>query len=425
MKNILVTILIIASSLASYNARAQEISLEECRQKAVLESPLSQQFELLKKNKELKTENIGKNYLPKLDLNAQASYQSDVTRVPLELPPQFDVSIPAPDKDQYRIALDVSQVIYDGGTTGYQKDLEEIDYSIQREELELELYQLKQRVNHVYFGIMMLRKQAEVLNLLKETLQSKMKDLQAAEKFGAVLGKDVKMLKSELIQVEQEITSNQINLKAQIGVLSDLTGEDYSPETRFMLPEPQKNYGFSNNRPEYKLLSLNQNKLNESKSLTGTKKIPRLYGFGQAGYGKPGLNMLANEFDTYYLLGAKISWKFWDWSHTKKEKEILSIQEDILETKKKSFEKNLRIDLQQKLSEIRKYEKLIETDREIIELKSEISLVSSAQLDNGVITSAEYIEDINAESKAKLNLEIHKIQLIKARVDYLAATGDL
>lgn len=425
MKNILLTILIFASAHAFNHTKAQEISLEECRQKAVLESPLSKQFELLEKSKDLKTENIGKNYLPNFNLNAQASYQSDVTIVPLELPPQFDFSIPAPDKDQYKIALDVSQVIYDGGTTGFQKDLEEIEYNIHKEELEVELYRLKQKVNQVYFGILIRQKQGGLLEILKETLQSKLKDLQAAEEYGAALGKKVNILKAELIKVAQEITANKMNLEAQVNSLAQLTGVEYSSETLFRLPEPQSDYAFSNNRPEYKLLSLNQNKLNENKLLTGSKKIPKLHGFGQAGYGKPGLNMLSDEFDTYYLLGAKLSWKFWDWSRTKKEKEILSIQEDIIETRKSAFEKNIRIELQNKLSEINKYEELIKTDQEIIQLKSEISQVSSAQLDNGTITSSTYVEDINAESKAKLQLELHKIQLIKARVDYLAVKGDL
>jgi outer membrane protein TolC len=173
------------------------------------------------------------------------------------------------------------------------------------------------------------------------------------------------------------------------------------------------------------MFSLQQNKLDASRKLLGVKTIPHLFAFGQLGYGRPGFDMLKNEFTDFYIVGAKLNWNFWDWNHTKKEKEILGIQNDILNTQKETFDKNIRIDLENKKAAITKAAKLIIGDEEIIGLRKKITTESSSQLDHGVITSTEYLSNLNAESQAELNLEIHKIQLIKAKIDYQATLGNL
>jgi len=157
----------------------------------------------------------------------------------------------------------------------------------------------------------------------------------------------------------------------------------------------------------------------------GSKNLPRLSAFGQAGYGRPGYDMLKNKFDDFYTIGARLSWNFWDWNQTKKEKEILTLQSSIITTQKETFDKHIRIDLENKVSGIRKAEGMILRDEAIIELREKITASSSAQLENGVITSTEYITALNAESKAKLDLEVHKIELVKAKLDYQTTLGNL
>ena len=135
--------------------------------------------------------------------------------------------------------------------------------------------------------------------------------------------------------------------------------------------------------------------------------------------------MLNVNFDDFYMIGARLSWKPWDWNLSRKQKEVLDIQNEIINSQKETFDKNVKIDLENKIAEIRKAEELISRDRELIELREKISKSVSSQLDNGVITSSQYLTEINAEASAKLDLESHKIQLVKAKLDYQAALGNL
>lgn len=147
-------------------------------------------------------------------------------------------------------------------------------------------------------------------------------------------------------------------------------------------------------------------------------------GFGTLGYGRPGLNMLSNDFKGYAMVGAKLSWNVWNWNQTDNERQVLGVQKSIIETQKESFYQNMKIALQNNLSEINKYQSLIETDNRIIQLRNEITLSSASQLDNGVITSSEYLTEVNAELQARLNLKTHLVKYTQAKYDYLITLGE-
>ena len=404
----------------------QQVELEDCREKAVQNFPISRQYQMLEESSRLKVENLNANYLPQLDLNGQATYQSDVTKVELDLPPTFNVSIPEPSKDQYKLTLDLSQVIYDGGATSKQKDLEGIKLEAGKTSVALQLYQIKERVNQIYFGIILLKKNKALLEVLKETISAKLKTIKSAAEHGTALKKDVNNLKAELLKIEQNMNNLEVEIRSRLQMLSSFTGETYQAETKFVVPEIEIDLDYSAaNRLEYRILELNQEKLGQNRKLVNSKNIPRIYGFGTAGYGQPGLNMLADEFESFYMLGIKLNWNIWNWNENKKEKHILSLQQNILETEKEAFGLNLDIELQSKIAEIEKYQGMIKKDAEILELRSEIAETSSSQLDNGVITTSDYISDMNAATRAKLDLEVHRIQLIKAKIDYKSSKGEL
>jgi len=157
--------------------------------------------------------------------------------------------------------------------------------------------------------------------------------------------------------------------------------------------------------------------------LTATKIKPKLIGFGTMGYGRPGLNMLSNNFGSYGIFGAKLSWNVWNWDQTKTERQVLGVQKNIIETQKENFNQNLRVTISSNLSEINKYKSLIESDNQIIQLRSEITRTSSSQLDNGVITPTDYLSDVNAELQARLNQKTHQVKLSQAKINYLITLG--
>jgi len=402
----------------------QQVTLELCYEKAIENYPLSAQGELLSLSNELTKKNLNKNYLPKLNINGQLHYQSEVTKVPVQELPIFGVE--PLEKDWYKIMLDVNQVIYDGSATSRQKELEQVNHEIRQQSLEIELYGLKQRINQFYFNIILLKENEKILELHKNTLLTKLKDVQSGIRNGTLLASNENILKAELIKIEQSVDEVSITRESLITILHEYTAMNMDENTEFLLPEIYVDMNtYVNNRPEYTLFSIQQRKLETSKKMIGSKNLPMLSAFGQAGYGRPGYDMLKNKFDDFYMIGARLSWNFWDWNHTRKEKEILDLQHAIISTQKETFDKNVRIDLENKMASIRKTERLIKRDKEIIELRAKISSSSSSQLGNGIITSTEYITELNAESKAKLDLEVHKIELVKAKLDYQSTLGNL
>lgn len=407
---------------------AQEsITLDLCYLKAIENYPLTRQKELLPLSNELKMKNLNKNYLPEMMVNGQLHYQSDVTKTPFQ-----NVSIPgiepipAVANDWYKISLDVKQVIYDGSTTGRQKDLEEINLEIDQQNIDIELYKLKERVNQIYFNILLLRENINIIQLHKSILSAKLKDIESGIQNGTILASNGDILKAEIIQIDQSLAELNIGIQTSIDILNELTALELNTATELETPDVTIDItNYLNNRPEYQLFTLHQNKLEASKRVIGTKLIPRLSAFGQAGYGRPGYDMLNPNFDDFYMIGARLNWNIWDWNRSGKEKEILDMQSKIIDTQKETFDKNIRIDLQNKISEIRKVKEMISRDLQIIELREKITKSTSSQLDNGVITSTDYLTEINAESRSKLDLQAHKIKLVKAKLDYKATLGNL
>ena len=426
MKRIILTYLLAFAAAFSIDAQ-DSITLDMCYQKATENYPVFRQKELLSASNDLEIKNLNKNYLPKMVINGQAHYQSDVTKTPFQ-----DVTfpglpvIPTVEKDWYKITLDVNEVIYDGSATARQKKLEVIDLAIEQQNVDVELYKLKESINRVFFNILLLRENKKILRLHKANLDAKLKTVESCVKNGTILESNADILKAEIIKIKQSISEIEIGLNASFKIMNEYTGLNLNKKTDFVVPDVFIDLNkYNNNRLEYSLLSLQQNKIEASKKLLGSKNLPQFSAFGQAGYGRPGYDMLKNEFDDFYMIGLRLHWNFYDWNHSKKEKEILDLRNEIINTKKETFDKNLRISLENKIAELKKIEEIIISDEEIIVLRTKISKSVSSQLDNGVITSTEYLTEINAEAKAKLDMEIHKIQLIKAKLDYQAALGDL
>ena len=400
------------------------VTLTMCYEKAIANYPLMQQEALLASTNELTCKNLNKNFLPQMNLNGQAHYQSDVTKVPIQEIPIFGVE--PLDKDWYKIMLDVNQVIFDGSATSRQKELEEVNYEIDKQNLAIEQYNLKIRINQIYFSIILLNENKNIVELHLKTLQAKLKEIESGVKNGVVLPSNQDILLAEIITIEQSLEELEISRQTAISVLIEYTALELDSNTQFILPDLDINtLEFSNNRPEYQLMSIQQQKLETSKKLIGSKNLPHFSAFGQAGYGRPSYDMLKNQFDDFYMIGARLSWRFWDWNQSRMEKEILGLQHKIISTQKETFNKNIKIDLENKLADIQKAEARISRDEQIIEIRDRIARSSSSQLDNGIITGTEYLTELNAASKAKLDREVHKIELVKAKLAYQTTLGNL
>ena len=400
------------------------ITLDQCYEQAILNYPNFKQTDLNNAIYELNIKNTKTNYYPSLNLNGQASWQSDVTKMPI--PPMEGFTNPVIPNDWYKLNLDVGQLIYDGGTTSGQKELQDKERIISNQQIAIELYQLKEKVNHLFFNILFLKKNVEVLNVLSENLKANINEAQIAYDNGMLLKSEVSKLKVEQVKVQQDIIDKESGIKAIIASLNELTKLNIQKSDELAEPDIViSSFTFSNSRPDYLMLGLQQDRILSMKNLTKSKRIPKISAFGQAGYGRPGYDMLNDQFDDYYMIGARLNWNIWDWNKVRNEKQILDIQKEIIDFKKQTFNQSLKADLYQRIENISKYEKLIKSDLIIVELQDEIVATALNQFNNGTITSTTYLIELNKLSQAQLGLEAHKLQLIFAKYQYLSAIGEL
>jgi outer membrane protein TolC len=403
--------------------QSDTISIQTCYELARTNYPLSKQIDLNNRNNQLRLKNLSKNYLPQMNINAQASYQSDVTEMIVNIP---NINMPTMDKDMYKATLDINQVIFDGNSTLYQKYVEKASLQTDQQSLEVELNKIKDRINQIYFNIILMQQNENLLNNVLSELNSRLKKVEASVKNETALQSNADVIKAEIFNTEQKIIEASENKKSAMKMLELYISKPVSESSVFILPDFTVNpLSFENTRPEMILYDLQKNKFDASKKLSNSKLIPKLSAFGQAGVGKPGYNMLLNEFKPFYMIGAKLTWNFWNWNQTSNEKKIFDIQKNIVDAQKETFDKNIRIAAQKDISDIQKFQSLIAKDNEIINLRKNIVKSFSSQLENGVITSTEYVTELNNETQAKLNLELHKVQLQMAKVNYLNNLGKL
>lgn len=395
------------------------VTLGDCYRLARENYPRLRDLSRQQEISDLKQQNLGSQWNPQINLNGQATYQSEVTKVSVPIP---GVSIPSPSKDQYKLYLDVKQTLYDGGLTMAAKMTEQSGLRADQQSLEVELYGLHEKVNQLYFGILLMVENESVLSLKQEVLSERIKLLESGLKNGMVTRRDLDLLKAEQVLTAQQIKEVKAERISGLGALAILTNQNLSEETRLAEPETGVK-SESIDRPETKYFELVGNKLDWNARQLEKTRNPKLFGFGQAGYGRPGLNMLKNTFDPYYLVGVGLSWNILDWKQTSRSKRVLEVQKEMVGTQRANFDQNLSIALFRAKEAIGKSEQLLKGDDELIPLREAIAKNSASQLDNGTITSADYIVDLNGLTQAKINKKSHQIQYYQAIANYNTLAG--
>lgn len=408
--------------VVALNANAQQsMTLEACYTLALNKYPLAKQTELLEQKTAFESNSLNKGKLPKIDLNAQATYQSEVTQLPIQLP---NVTINPLNKDQYRATLDVNQLLYNGGAIDANTKLKEAQTKTQQQQVAVNLYQLKTRINQLYFSILLLQEKENILLSKQEQLLSKVKEVQSGVKFGAMLPSSEKVLEAENLKIKQQLAEISADRTKLFQNLSSLTFTKIATNTKLEKPNVPIDFAQQNNRPELKLFDLQSQQVEASTSLISKNNLPKVNAFGQAGYGNPGLNMLNNSFQPFYLVGIKASWNVFDWNKTKNEKQALAVSKEIINSEKETFQLNTEMQVQEFENEINKQNELLKTDIEIIQLRTDVLKSSDAQLKNGIITSSEYIVEFTNLFEAKTNQKVHEIQLALAKTNYQVIKGN-
>jgi outer membrane protein TolC len=410
------TILIILITFSSI--AQQSITLEECYRLVAENYPVAKQLELFEAQNKLDSEVISTSKLPQLSLDAQATYQSDVIEVPIP-----SANIEPLNNDQYRATVSVNQLIYNGGLVNAFLDMKSAQLKTKQKQVEVNLYELKQKINQLYFSILLSQESELLLNAKKTQLNTKLTEVKSGIEYGVILPSSDKVLEAELLKIEQQVQELQSNKIALIETLSSLIKRTLNTSTQFQKPLLETKFKANLSRPELELFQFKKEEIETSESLISKKNAPKLLGFATGGYGNPGLNLLDNSFQTFYVVGIKLNWNVFDWNSNKKQRQSLAINKDIVDTETETFKLTTNIELNKQEKEINKMKAFIVSDLNIINLRKEVLETADSQLKNGVITSSTYIMELTNLYEDENTLARHKIQLQLAKANYNIIQG--
>jgi outer membrane protein TolC len=409
----------------SVGGHAQEsLTLFDCQRLARENAPRLGDLDLIQKAGEAKMDQVSSAWYPSLDLNGKISYQSDVVTVALT-DPSIPVEFPEVPHDQYGLNLDISQNLYDGGISRGKKLYEEALLAADLQQVEVDLYGLKGRVNQYFFNILILQENMRNLEIHLENLREQKKVVQTAVKHGTLLETELHILEVEQLKLEKSMIELEAGKKAQLAALKVICGEEFNEQAIMEKPQFEGPGEIGLTRPEYRLFDLKHASMEAGKELLGKKRMPVLYAFGQTGYGKPGYNMLNEDWDYYYMVGAGLRWKIWDWNSTSRERQLIGYQQQMLQSQRASFDKEMEAQLVQEEARIKQYTETIEMDRQVLDLQEKISRQAAVQLEHGTMTATNYVTELNKESLARITLATHQVMLMKSRANYLTIQGNL
>lgn len=403
---------------------AQEtMTLYDCQEMARGHAPRLGDLEVIQKMGEAKIDQAGTSWYPSLDLNGKLSYQSDVVTVELT-DPSIPVAFPQVPHDQYGLNLDVTQNLYDGGISRGKKSYEEAQMATDLQQVEVDLYGLKGKVNQFYFAVLVLQKSGENLEIHLENLEARYQAVETAVTHGTLLDTELQVIEVEKLKVMKSMIEVESRKKSYMGALKVLCGEEFNESAVLDMPYFEKIDDGELERPEQKLFDLKHASLEAGKELAGKKRMPVLYAFGQSGYGKPGYNMMSEDWDTYYMIGAGLKWKIWDWNSTSREKELLGYQQQMLQNQRTSFDREMESLMVQEEARIEQYRETMEMDQQVLELQKSISGKAAVRLENGTMTATEYITELNKESLARITLATHQVMLMQSMANFLIIQGN-
>ena len=428
MKN---RILILALSFATLAAQGQ--TLEECQQAAERNYPLIRQFGLIEKTTELTMANIQKGWLPQVSASAQATYQSDVTAWPEQMTAiyqQMGIDMKGLKKDQYRMGIDISQTLYDGGAIRSQKAIAREQGKVEAAQAEVSLYQVRRRVNEMYFSLLMLDEQILLNKDLQELLAGSERKLEMMAKRGTAAESDWHSVKAERLNVRQQA----VGLESQRRMLMTMLGTFCGIEVKDIQKSQELSASVSGTdnsslgRPEMRLFDAQLRLADAREKGLNSALMPRLGVFAQAYYGYPGYNlfedMMSHKWSLNGMVGARLTWNIGALYTRKNDRAKLQLQRDLTETNRDVFLFNNRLEQIQQNEEIARYRKLMADDEEIIALRAAVRKAAESKLAHGIIDVNDLVREINQENAARVQRSMHEIEMLKQIYDNKFTTNN-
>jgi len=400
---------------------SQPITLEQCYDWTSKNFPLMKNEQYIKLSTKYLNINANRAYFPQLNVNGQGSHQSEVTQIPEFAP---NITVPTMSKNQYKLQGELIQTIFDGGFRTSQINMLKSNEKMQLQQLEISMHSVKQQVMDLYFAVLMLDAQLEQQAIHKQNLQNTLDKANAALANGTTFKSSVNELKAEMINADMLEFETRTNRQATIEMLNQLTGQPFTASTKFEEPSSRITDNHIINRPEIKMLDLQKQNIVIQKKQAASDLLPTISAFAMGGYGRPTLNMLSNDFGTYWMAGLRLKWSMNTLFSLPNTLKSLNMNNKMLDVEKETFQFNTKMAIDKENSEVLKYQQLMKQDDEIIALRNSVVESAKAQLENGVITTTDFIVKLNAASLARATKELHRLQLLKAQYKILNLSGN-
>ena len=408
---------------------AQGQTLEECQQAAERNYPLISQYGLIEKTTDLTVSNLSKGWLPQVTASAQATYQSDVVAWPDQMQTiyqQMGLDMKGLKKDQYKVGIDVQQMVFDGGAISSQRDIAREQGRVQEAQTEVTMYQVRRRVNEMYFGLLMLDEQIALNNDLQSLLAANEQKLSSMWKRGTASESDYQAVKAERLNVMQQATTLDAQRKAVMRMLSAFCGMEVTHvEKPALIALPSQDVA---QRPELKAIDAQLSLANAQERLLNSALMPKLSLFASGFYGYPGYNMfddmMSHDWSWNGMVGARLSWNLGAFYTHRNDKAKIRLQRDMAETNREVFLFNNRLELIQQNENIEQYRRLMNDDEEIIALRSSVRKAAESKLAHGIIDVNDLVKEINAENAARVQQSMHEIKLLKEVYDMKFTTNN-
>lgn len=397
----------------------QAQTLEECQRAAENNYPLIRQYGLIDKTTELTVDNIQKGWLPQVSALAQVTYQSDVISWPDQMKTMMTgmgIDMKGLRKDQYKIGVDVNQIIYDGGAMSSQKAIAREQGSVQKAQNDISMYQIRNRVNEMYFSLLMLNEQIKLNNDLQKLLEGNERKLTSMVNGGTAAKSDLQSVKAERLNAVQQATNLTSQKQMLQRILSAFCGMEVRDVRKPVVPYKGARKR-SEHRPELTALDAQIGLLNAREKALDAAMKPKLGIFAQGYYGYPGLNMfedmMSHNWSLNGIIGARLTWNIGALYTRKNDKAKLQYQRSFTESNREVFLFNNNLEQIQQNDNIERFRKLMAGDEEIISLRSAVRKSAESKLSHGIIEVTDLVREINAENAARVQQSVHEIEMLK------------
>jgi len=388
--------------------------------------PRGRQLELLESQTALRLRNLRAERLPRLTVSGEATAQSDITHITLDGSP---IQPPMPPKEQWLTTVQADQLLYDGGAIEARRAVERARLAESRESVRTAQYRLRDEVNAAFFTAFLLQERDAELAAVADDLEGRLTVVRVRIQEGAALPADTAALAAERLRIRQFRDEARSSRDAALAVLARLTDREIPTAAVLVLPDLASAVAAAGTRdsvharPEFAQFTRTRDRLASEASALDAERRPRLMAFGAGGYGNPGLNQFSPNADPFWRAGVRFEWRPWNWGSTARQKEVLTLQREVVETEQAAFARGLDRAVQHDLATIRRLEAAVTSDSSIILLEEQVERRARVQLDEGVITAADYIQARTEVLRARLAAQRHRVELAQAHARYLTTLG--